>query len=79
MQEDINNSKIEEQIKKEVREKSFRVSLTDTNIRRINLIKTLINDEVELLNDKEAVSYIINKAIEKYYKSDEIQKRIQEL
>lgn len=63
----------------EEKEKSTKVVISDANIKRINIIKTLISDEIELLNDKEATSYIVNKAIEKFFKSDEIQKKMQEL
>lgn len=61
------------------KEKIAKIAISDANLKRVNIIKTLIFDEVALLNDKEATSYIVNKAIEKYFKSDEIQKKMQEL
>lgn len=61
------------------RERSIRVAISDMNMKRINIIKNLIPEEVELMNDREAIYYIVNKAIEKYYKSDEIQSKIREL
>ena len=56
-------------------EKEFigkRVNLDVKNIKRIKIMATLPENEVTSLNEKKKVDYIINKAIESYYASDEI-------
>lgn len=62
-----------------IKERTTRVAISEMNMKRVNIIKNLILDEVELMNEREAIYYIVNKAIEKYYKSDEIQNKIKEL
>ena len=49
-----------------------RVNLDVKNIKRIKIMATLLEDEVSSLNEKKKLDYIINKAIESYYASDEI-------
>lgn len=65
-----------EEIKKE---KNYKVNIDETNFKRVKIIKTLLDEEIGLLSEKEAISYITNKAIEYYFKSDEIQKEIKNL
>jgi len=49
-----------------------RVNLDTKNIKRIKIMATLLESEVDNLNEKKKLDYIINKAIESYYSSDEI-------
>jgi len=49
-----------------------RVNLDIKNIKRIKIIATLLENEVEKLNEKKKLDYVINQAIESYYSSDEI-------
>ena len=49
-----------------------RVNLNVKNIKRIKIMATLLEKEVSSLNEKKKLDYIINKAIESYYNSDEI-------
>ena len=49
-----------------------RVNLEAKNIKRIKIMATLLEDEVKQLNEKKKLDYIINKAIESYYSSNEI-------
>jgi len=58
-----------------MKEKEFigkRVNLDIKNIKRIKIMATLLENEVSSLNEKKKLDYIINKAIESYYSSDEI-------
>lgn len=63
----------------EQKEKMYKANINEINLKRIKIIKTLSEGELSLLSEKEAISYITNKAIEFYFKSDEIQKEIQNL
>ena len=49
-----------------------RVYLEQKNIKRIKIMATLLENEVKSLNEKKKLDYIINKAIESYYSSNEI-------
>ncbi len=49
-----------------------RVYLEPKNIKRIKIMATLLENEVKGLNEKKKLDYIINKAVESYYGSDEI-------
>ena len=49
-----------------------RVNLDTKNIKRVKIIGTLLENEVQGLNEKKKLDYIINKAISSYYSSDEI-------
>jgi len=49
-----------------------RVNLDVKNMKRIKIMATLLESEVKQLNEKKKLDYIINKAIESYYSSDEI-------
>jgi len=49
-----------------------RVYLEQKNIKRIKIMATLLENEVKSLNEKKKLDYIINKAIESYYNSNEI-------
>lgn len=61
------------------KEKLYKTNINEINFKRIKIIKTLSEGELDLLSEKEAISYITNKAIEFYFKSDEIQKEIKNL
>jgi fructose-bisphosphate aldolase class 1 len=62
-----------------ITEKVLKVSLNETNAKRVNIMKTLLSDEVILLSEKESINYIVNKAVEKYFKSEEIQEKMKQL
>ncbi len=49
-----------------------RVNLDVKNIKRVKIISALLEDEVNNMNEKKKLDYIINKAIESYYGSKEI-------
>jgi len=49
-----------------------RIYLEQKNIKRIKIMATLLENEVKGLNEKKKLDYIINKAIESYYGSNEI-------
>jgi len=54
-----------------------RVNLDTKNIKRIKIMATLLESEVNNLNEKKKLDYIINKAIESYYSSDEIKELLE--
>ena len=54
-----------------------RVNLDSKNIKRIKIMATLLENEVQGLNEKKKLDYIINKAIESYYASDEIKELLE--
>jgi len=49
-----------------------RVYLEQKNIKRIKIMATLLENDIKGLNEKKKLDYIINKAIESYYSSNEI-------
>ena len=49
-----------------------RVNLDVKNLKRIKIISALKEDELKGLNEKKKLDFIINRAIESYYVSDEI-------
>ncbi len=49
-----------------------RVNLEVKNIKRVKIISALLEDELKALNEKKKLDYVINKAIESYYASEEI-------
>lgn len=49
-----------------------RVNLDSKNIKRIKIITALMENEVNGMNEKKKLDYVINKAIESYYGSKEI-------
>ena len=49
-----------------------RVNLEVKNIKRVKIISALLEDELQALNEKKKLDYVINKAIESYYASEEI-------
>jgi hypothetical protein len=53
-----------------------RINLDVKNIKRMKIIATLLEDEVKSLNEKKKLDYVVNKAIESYYGSDEIKELI---
>ncbi len=54
-----------------------RVNLDVKNIKRIKIMATLLEEEVSSLNEKKKLDYIINKAIESYYASNEIKELLE--
>lgn len=53
-----------------------RVSFSKNTYQKINIIKTLMDDMLQNLQEKEALGLILDKAVDYYYKSDEIQKKL---
>lgn len=49
-----------------------RINLEVKNIKRVKVISALKEDELKELNEKKRLDFIINRAIESYYSSDEI-------
>ena len=49
-----------------------RINLDVKNLKRIKIISALKEDELKALNEKKKLDFIINRAIESYYASDEI-------
>ena len=49
-----------------------RVNLEVKNLKRIRIISALKEDELNGLNEKKKLDYIVNRAIESYYSSEEI-------
>lgn len=49
-----------------------RVNIDTKNLKRVKIISTLLEDETNGMNEKKKLDYVINKAIESYYSSDEI-------
>jgi len=49
-----------------------RVNLDIKNLKRIKIISALKEDELNGLNEKKKIDFIINRAMESYYASDEI-------
>jgi len=54
-----------------------RVNLDVKNIKRMKIISALIENELQGLNEKKKLDYVINKAIESYYSSDEIKSKLE--
>jgi len=54
-----------------------RVNLDSKNIKRIKIMATLLENEVQGLNEKKKLDYIINKAIESYYVSNDIKELLE--
>ena len=54
-----------------------RVNLDSKNIKRIKIMATLLEEEISNLNEKKKLDYIINKAIESYYASNEIKELLE--
>ena len=49
-----------------------RINLEVKNLKRVKIISALKEDELDKLNEKKKLDYIVNRAIESYYASDEI-------
>ena len=49
-----------------------RINLEVKNLKRIKIVSALKEDELKALNEKKKLDFIINRAIESYYASDEI-------
>lgn len=49
-----------------------RINLEVKNLKRTKIISALKEDELKGLNEKKKLDYIVNRAIESYYSSEEI-------
>lgn len=49
-----------------------RVNIDTKNLKRVKIISTLLEDETNGMNEKKKLDYVINRAIESYYASEEI-------
>jgi len=49
-----------------------RVNLNVKNLKRVKIISALKEDELNGLNEKKKLDFIVNRAIESYYSSEEI-------
>ena len=49
-----------------------RINLEFKNLKRVKIISALKEDDIKGLNEKKKLDYIVNRAIESYYSSDEI-------
>ena len=61
-------------------EKEFigkRVNISAKNLKRVKIMATLLENEIKGLNEKKKLDYIINKAIESYFASDEIKELLE--
>ena len=56
-----------------------RISINTENLKKVRLIMTLEDDMYGDLTEKEGINIIINKAIESYFNSDEIQEKFKNL
>ncbi|PHR52931.1 MAG: hypothetical protein COA44_15790 [Arcobacter sp.] len=54
-----------------------RINLDVKNIKRAKIIAALLEDDLKGLSDKKKLDTVINKAIESYYKSDEVKKLLE--
>lgn len=81
--EDVKTTPFEGQNEKEVKQEENvksvidkRISFTKGTLQKINIIRTLEDDIMQNMQEKEAVGHIVDKAIDFYYKSEEIQKKL---
>ncbi len=56
-----------------------RVDIFQKNVKRLKILVPLYEVETDSSKDSDIHSYIINKAIEYFYKSDEVKKRLEEV
>ncbi len=54
-----------------------RINLDIKNIKRVKIMATLLENDTKYLNEKKKLDYVINKAIESYYGSDEIKQLLE--
>jgi len=54
-----------------------RINLDVKNIKRAKIIAALLEDELKGLSDKKKLDTVINRAIESFYKSDEVKKLLE--
>ena len=54
-----------------------RINLDVKNIKRAKIISALLEDELKGLSDKKKLDTVINRAIESFYKSDEVKKLLE--
>ena len=81
--EDVKTTPFEGQNEKEVKQEENvksvidkRISFAKGTLQKINIIRTLEDDIMQNMQEKEAVGHIVDKAIDFYYKSEEIQKKL---
>lgn len=80
MENKFNNEKEEKMAIAEFLNK--RIDISSKNIKRINVIAGLIEDELEIVGieaQKDKISYIVNLALENYIKSDDIKKKFENI
>lgn len=53
-----------------------RISFAKGTLQKISIIRTLEDDIMQNMQEKEAIGHIVDRAIDFYYKSDEIQKKL---
>lgn len=80
---------MENEFKKEKEEKvvipeflNKRVDITTKNLKRINIIAGLLQDEIQnegIEAQKEIISYIVNLSIENFIKSDDIKEKFENI
>ncbi|BAI81689.1 hypothetical protein DEFDS_P065 (plasmid) [Deferribacter desulfuricans SSM1] len=56
-----------------------RIDLTKKSLKQIKIIASILDDNVDNKFDKNTISYIINKAVNHYFNSEEIQNQLKEL
>ena len=69
----------EKEVKQEENVKSVidkRISFAKGTLQKINIIRTLEDDIMQNMQEKEAIGHIVDKAVDFYYKSEEIQKKL---
>ena len=54
-----------------------RVNLDSSNLKKLKILTTLLEDEVDGMNDKKKLDYVLNKAISSYYSSSEIKELLE--
>ena len=53
-----------------------RIVISKNTYKKLNIIKTLLDESLQNMQEKDLLGYIIDKAVDFYYKSDEIQKQL---
>lgn len=53
-----------------------RINFDIKNIKRIKIMSTVLEEETNGLNEKKKLDYVVNKAIEAYYGSEEIKSKL---
>jgi len=56
-----------------------RITFSKNTYKKINIIKMLESDAIQNMTEADAIGYIIDKAVDFYYRSDVIQKQLTDL